>query len=137
MKEFIDKLISRLDELIEDSYYRCMDGSLSAGNENGAYHNVKDIVNELAEEYINTSTEHINCSTKVSEMPTGWIPCSERLPEEYGEYLVCNKYGVYGLGFPNKDKYGNIYVETESEYITEVIAWMPLPAPYKEGEQIW
>lgn len=80
---------------------------------------------------MNMITSFINNQPTVSN--DGWIPCSERLPEEYGEYLVCNKYEVYGLGFPKKDNYGNVYVETDSEIITEVVAWMPLPEPYEQG----
>lgn len=57
-----------------------------------------------------------------------WIPCSERLPEENGHYLI-------------SDNRGMIY---ESTYLAnmwliaaptiDVIAWQPLPEPYKEGE---
>ena len=69
----------------------------------------------------------------------GWIPCSERLPEEYGEYLCCDKYGEYIIGYPtarvSSDDY---YVETEYEIMNDCIAWQPLPTPYKEGcEQVW
>lgn len=65
-----------------------------------------------------------------------WIPCSERLPEKYGEYLCCDKYGEYIIGYPtarvSSDDY---YVETEHEIMNNCIAWQPLPKPYRpEGE---
>ena len=63
----------------------------------------------------------------------GWIPCSERLPEEYGEYLCCDKYGEYIIGYPtarvSSDDY---YVETEYEIMNDCIAWQPIQ-PYKKG----
>lgn len=67
---------------------------------------------------------------------TSWIPISERLPEESGDYLVTTKW---------KGRYsGNVYVETNmAEYrrktkewdCVDVIAWMPfLPQAYTESE---
>ena len=73
------------------------------------------------------------------EIPT-WIPCSERLPEEpfgclvtvywedpySGEYyqIYHETVGYDGEGWNNADGWTLPY---------EVIAWMPLPEPYKEG----
>ena len=61
-----------------------------------------------------------------------WIPCTERLPEKDGCYLVTYKWkGSYS---------GDTYVETTMAVYREkpkewdckdVIAWMPLPEPYK------
>lgn len=62
-----------------------------------------------------------------------WIPCSERLPEHRLYVLVTYKY-EYGL----IDNGITWYSETENKWNTsrEVIAWMPLPEPYREeGEQ--
>ena len=66
----------------------------------------------------------------------GWIPCSERLPAKYGEYLCVNKYGSYILGYPYRKKADDdlIMVETDNEIMLEVIAWQPLPEPYKESD---
>ena len=70
------------------------------------------------------------------ENNNGWIPCSERLPEKYAEYLCVNKYGSYILGYPYRNKADDdlIMVETENEIMLEVIAWQPLPQPYKESD---
>jgi hypothetical protein len=74
---------------------------------------------------------------KIQELPPvtptpKWIPCSERLPEEDGEYLVTIKWkGSYS---------GDVYTETNiGEYRKKskdwdrvgITAWMPLPEPYK------
>lgn len=78
------------------------------------------------------------------EKEIGWIPVSERLPEEDGRYLVTFKYGIkvcmvgYGsckrtvLGYPIGHGW---YSLEEAQYYAEdsIIAWMPLPEPYKGG----
>lgn len=89
-----------------------------------------EIVNQLTEEYINcstdTSTKSTDYSTKVSEMPTGWIACSERLPKKKTWVLVTRKSGVVDIEELSAKGW---ICKTD-----EVIAWMPLPAPYTEGE---
>lgn len=82
----------------------------------------------------------VNEQPKVGE----WIPCSERLPEKNGMYFITLK---------DLDFNGECHCFTEFRYYTsrkkkwdegierdnpgmEIIAWMPLPEPYKEKE-IW
>lgn len=57
-----------------------------------------------------------------------WIPCSERLPDD-GTYL-CWEW----QGFCYVDSFKNGNWETAEKCYTKCIAWMPLPEPYKEGE---
>lgn len=61
-----------------------------------------------------------------------WIPCGERLPENRLYVLVTYKY-EYGLIDHGITWYGQ--VEGKWNTSREVIAWMPLPEPYKDGEQ--
>lgn len=76
----------------------------------------------------------INAENLIKEQPTiepqQWIPCSERLPEKVGDYLVTTYNGQIA-------RY--IYMDTDSSkeyWVRCVIAWMPLPNPYREdGEQ--
>ena len=68
-----------------------------------------------------------------------WIPCSEQLPDEVKKkYWVCTDTGyqcqcrwtnnVFGL--VESDRWGwNIF---DTPQYSKVIAWMPLPEPYKE-----
>ena len=58
-----------------------------------------------------------------------WIPCSERLPEENTNVIACFSNGtVTELAFYNGEFHGLF------SYTTKVIvAWMPLPKPYKRG----
>ena len=109
MKEFIDKLINELEKLGEHCLY------MNNWQGNTAICDAIEIVNQLAEEY------------KVSEMPTGWIPCSERLPSVNGWYLVTNT-----LGIVQQQYWGaNHWHKLNDEF---VVAWCELPAPYTEGE---
>lgn len=74
---------------------------------------------------------------------TRWIPVSERLPEEDGQYIITVKY-------KHEEGYEDIYVE-HGEWdngkwdmfgfghcgeVEKILAWMPLPEPYKaESEE--
>ena len=137
MKEFIDKLISRLEEEKKDAnYWSCLEEDYFGGKEY-AFEEAISIVNQLAEEYINTST--------ISKMETvGWIPCSERLPEltEGTECFKQSKCCLTTLKWWDGDMtesvgwYNQSGVWNEDSKNCKVVAWMPLPAPYqqKEGE---
>ena len=120
MKEFIEKLIGRLEE--EKSlvpYNRLLDTIEDKPKEVGqlmTYQRVIEIVNQLAEEHNN-----------------GWIPCSERLPEEKGDYLVtCNDGKVRIWWFVVE---GDFRQWLSGVHQLKPIAWQPLPQTYKpKGE---
>ena len=74
-----------------------------------------------------------------------WIPCSERLPDIKEHYcsepcIVYCKNGAYGFAELEENIFGQVgwNCERDDEYhelLGEVLAWMPLPEPYKDGEQ--
>ena len=80
-----------------------------------------------------------------------WIPCSERLPEEYGEFLVTmtEKAKAKDLGFDIDETYirkmrynsngwqlpRHIPSWINEAVKDEVLAWMPLPEPYGEEKR--
>ena len=60
-----------------------------------------------------------------------WIPCSERLPEEGTEVLGTDRNGC--IRHVYKDKTGLYEFATVEEGMhIGIVAWMPLPEPYKE-----
>lgn len=62
-----------------------------------------------------------------------WIPCSERLPEEQGYYLVTYDFGG-GKRVIGKSFYSELYNRFTTGQKSAITAWMPLPEPYKGGE---
>lgn len=74
---------------------------------------------------------------KLNEMR--WIPVSERLPEESGNYMTCiyneerDGYKLRQIWFAHENDY-DIDESGWSElyYFERVVAWMPLPEPYRE-----
>jgi hypothetical protein len=74
-----------------------------------------------------------------------WIPCSERLPDikEHHVSEPCIVYcenGAYGFAELEENIFGQVGWKCvrEDDYhepLGNVIAWMPLPEPYKESEE--
>lgn len=68
-----------------------------------------------------------------------WIPCSERLPKYGKTVLITNdkgnvSYGRFrGVEFWRED--GDSYWTWKKNTIEHVLAWMPLPEPYREEEE--
>ena len=85
--------------------------------------------------------------SKIQNAPTiepeqRWIPCSERVPEQVNKsYWVCTDTGyqcqcrwtnnLYGFGESDEWEW-KIF---DIPQYTKVIAWMPLPEPYKGGSE--
>lgn len=60
-----------------------------------------------------------------------WIPCSERLPEHGGWYIVTRR-----ITKDNDRCVGLLWYSTAHGWEWDnAIAWMPLPEPWKEGEE--
>jgi hypothetical protein len=81
-----------------------------------------------------------------ADRPHGeWIPVSERLPKIDAEngwkasdtVLVCLVDGMIHMGFYCEDKKWRFCEsgEAKESFWKDVIAWMPLPEPYKEAEE--
>ena len=130
MNKAFEKILDQLDEA---SVLRANSKEYFNNPQNGEYVDdvvlMKDaikIVNEVAEEY-----------------KDGWIPCSERLPEEPFGCLVtvidCEP--VTQTDFENILPYfvgydGESWNDEDGNEIPfEVIAWKPLPEPYKESDE--
>ena len=137
MKEFIEKLIGRLEEL---QNYACFPSDFVSEEQEKVYHYFKAKLTEilkLAESYhIHYEQEYMK-GYEDARKNVGWIPCSERLPKAGKRYLVSaiwkdedfEKHSVYDA------VYGTDGIWHTYEYkpiMYEVIAWIPLPQPYKE-----
>lgn len=60
-----------------------------------------------------------------------WIPCSERLPEDYKTVIFIDGDGIAHSGY-----YSMFGLELDGEINNfDLKAWMPFPEPYKDGEQ--
>lgn len=82
-----------------------------------AFDDAKNIVQEVAEEYNG-----------------GWIPCSERLPEECTEVLVSVKEMDDSFYTRTSWVQDGVWVIKKTPLQPTVIAWQPLPEPYKERD---
>ena len=100
-----------------------------------------------------SNVEYLERVYGAEEYNNGWIACSERLPEESGYYLVTYHDWSDGNFLP---KYDDTYVRrlhyqisdhfvgwnypknvddrAENDCHKEVIAWQPLPEPFKERD---
>lgn len=82
-----------------------------------------------------TEFDQVLMTLPSAEPKTGWIPVSERLPDDSDCYLVTTSWGdVEQIWFAHKKDYDI----TESEWWEtddNPVAWMPLPEPYKGGEE--
>lgn len=147
MNKAFELILKKIEEK-RNKYQRLADGSNFDGwNEEDIKYSakaemceeLKEIVQEVAEEYND-----------------GWIPVktrpmTEEEKEYYSEYLSEGNGMIYDCPLPDDgqevlitSKYGNVdkttfytdcgnYFEQYEDY-DEVIAWQPLPEPYKERE---
>ena len=139
MNKVFEKILERLEELHERyiNQYGVIGGNPMAFS-------VKECI-----EIVKQEAEQFGTGTNVGS--NGWIPCSKVLPEDGGYYLVTYHEWSDGNFLP---KYDDTYVRrlhyqiskhfvgwnypknvddrAENDCHKEVIAWQPLPEPFKE-----
>jgi len=128
MKQFIDKLISRLEEARKTALDKVklpipMPIILSKRS-------LQELVDMCFEESIRLANE------VAEEYKGGWVPCSERLPEVNQKVFVafkvahrCEKTIDYDIGCLSSYD-GKWYCDHKGYDVEKVLAWMPLPSPY-------
>ena len=129
MKKVFEKIIEKQKKLFQDLNvievlsHVDFDSTIQNSLENF----LKAVTNE-AIEIVKQEAERYN---------NGWIPCSEKLPDVRQDVLVTVKYtgfmGMHGYWI----KTG--HMEAENDWWGdcaggEVIAWQPLPKPFKERD---
>jgi hypothetical protein len=96
-------------------------------------------------------TECIDYLKSLPREESKWIPCSERLPEPdecvlvtvkiRDIYSAINKKDIYEIDIASYYELDNDWIFNNEYYSYiikdyEVIAWMPLPSPYEQAEQM-
>lgn len=109
MKEFIEKLIARFEEISIPIY----DSDMKIENKVVCTDVAKNIINQLAKEH-----------------KGGWIPCNEKQPSKDGYYLITTSDGEIDV---REYDYGNGWGWDGFE---RIIAWQPIQ-PYKAEEAQW
>jgi hypothetical protein len=69
-----------------------------------------------------------------SEKPDKWIPVSEKLPEKNVEVLATTEWGAVTIAEMYSANDWFIHEGTTNAEADEIVAWMPLPKPFKPQE---
>mgnify|MGYP001021751981 FL=1 len=78
--------------------------------------------------YLDVALEYRKKYFEVVERESDWIPCSERMPEDNTDVIVCFYSGtVTEMRYWGDGIFQGIYEHTAKT----IVAWMPLPEPYK------
>lgn len=103
---------------------------------------IETCFSESREELHDIATQRIieliesNASNTLKPLETLWIPCEEQLPNSQVEVIVsihddsgdsAFDYTACGWVIPKRE-----YWVVDNEINYDVVAWMPLPKPYKE-----
>ena len=92
----------------------------------------KDLQNAYEEGYKQGRYDE-EVGTEMS-LPQRWIPCSERLPKKGTKAILLYSNGkISGGGYLGERTWDIDYADVDLS--VSVLAWMPLPKPYKVGEQ--
>ncbi len=129
-KEIVDKIEQR-NKLNEEIETWCkenldMDGMDSDCADITDHHIGKEQGNDECKEWSEQWSGYEDAEEK--DRLGQWIPCSERLPENNTDVIVC----FYSGTVTEMRYWGNGIFQGIYEHTTKVIvAWMPLPVPYK------
>lgn len=129
MKNVLEEILEEIEQRKQEHKYNAVMG-------------IKETVNRMEE--LNWADAlvryHMNDAMDTNVLTKdGWIPVEERLPEDEGNVLVVVTGRYKAVRFENAIMLGN-YSSTDKDWIIEgweewenpnVIAWQPLPEPYK------
>ena len=120
MNEAFEKILDRLEEL---QNYACFPTEW-----------VDEEQSKIHSYYANKLTEILKLTEQYNN---GWIACSERLPEDDSICIVTVEYPnnetVVDYGWFDR-KSVCWFVGTQEFRTSNILAWQPLPEPYKERD---
>ena len=131
MNSVFENIIEKLEEMIHPKQlYFCKYARGGCKHLDNDDKDCMECVVENAIEIVKQEAEKYN---------NGWIPCSERLPEDKQTCLVTARIYFTPDHVDEIDNYIGVEIDTYSKQFgwlgTEPIAWQPLPAPYQpKGE---
>lgn len=126
----IGEFFKKAHSICEKHIGKCTECPLDEYCGDGIFNNTEIDILKLVE-IVNTEADQSEEPPKVGK----WIPCGEKFPEEYGEYLVTIDDGSVVI----TQFVDNVGFLTGWPINSEVIAWQPLPGPYKpngEGDRV-
>lgn len=100
-------------------------------------------LNEIAEYKLDhgeiTMGEFDEMTKPLDEEIRIWISCSERLPSTNGIYIVTRiieAHFVVDVSYFDGSNtwHADNRINHSRDYLKDIVAWMPLPEPYKEGD---
>lgn len=116
MRKFIDELIEWFKEEVEyDSFDHYQEEPLI----NMSFEELEDIIYQCAEEF----------ATDTNVGSNGWIPVSERLPDESLNSVL--GWDEYRKRCCFVQYYGGRWILGNDVESVKIIAWQPLPEPYQ------
>ena len=97
----------------------------------------KDEIEPVSEEFLKDCAE---TAARYKRNFDNWIPVEERLPNKNGVYnvtrLVNDAFISDSAYFDGQDTWHNDNrVNHTRPYLTDIVAWQPLPEPYRQKEQ--
>lgn len=124
VKVYFDDVQGMIDEIKRLQTYKLFEGD--------------DMVLVDLDAVVAIMANHVKAD-KCSETPNGWIPCSERLPEneDWVMVTILDDGGDYPLRYSDFGWYldkADCWI-VDAEQRTDIIAWMPLPEPWKGEEE--
>jgi len=143
-KQEIEKALSWVKEVINHQVFKRATYEDTYGTGDLSEEERKEVYEEM-DNNINLF-KTIQCAL-TQQLNNGWIPVSERLPKENGHYLVTYHEWTDGNYLPKYDdtkvkilRYQDAIFrlpvccdkQAEQDTHREVLAWQPLPEPYKE-----
>ena len=127
MNKAFEKILERFEEKLkksEERYHRYLDDS-----------NLPCMFDksDIEETRVDTIKEMLEIVQEVSEEYNGgWIPCSDRLPEESLNSVI--GWDEYRQRCCFVQYYGGRWILGNDIDSVKIIAWQPLPEPYKERD---